>query len=143
MALSVDPFETDTRLDERGILITRLSGAFDVDAWARRREEFVSRDHPDLDMNRRPVVSDIRDLIGPPADWTDHAEGIRRYERERGFQFGRNAFVTGGKPEAETIAHFFIEYTKAKYDGAYEVKAFVDFDEAYAWASEGYVPHDA
>lgn len=134
--MTTEPFAYNLQLDERGVLLARFSGVFDVDAWGRTRDEIITRDFSDMDLNDRPVVAEISKLISPASDWTGHTESVRRYHEKNSIRYGRYAIVTGGIQEANIMAHFYIEYLRAKYPPPADIKAFITFEDAYAWVTE-------
>lgn len=134
------PFDYKIIMDEQGVLLSTLSGTFDVEIWKVKREEAIARDLAGVDLNGRPIIVDIRAVVPSASAWIQQADEVKRHMTEREVVFSRNAIVTGGVPDAEIMARFFIEYMLGRYKVTTEMKAFARFDDAYAWVTELGVP---
>lgn len=131
------PLTHNLILDSNGVLLAFFAGKFDVETWIRLRDEIVTRDFPWVNLNDRPVVADISGLIAPDSDWIAHTDSVLRVQEERGIRYGRYALVTGGVQEANIMANFFIQYATSKNKMTGGIKVFINFEDAYAWATSG------
>lgn len=133
-----DDFEFSLRIDDRGVVLKTYGGTFDLEKWAAQARLLNPRvlgDPPDLS---RPVVTDLRRFRPPAGDWMKSADELFRHLDDLGETQARAALVTGGNKEAELASRFYIAYKAAVRGTGGEVRAFADYDEGYAWATEGW-----
>mgnify|MGYP003136260089 CR=1 FL=1 len=128
-------FDFDMTLDDNGVLIFRFSGVFDVDKWAERQRAATARIFPQGRDPMVPAVTDLRDFIPPPGDWTKIAKLVFGKMDTLGDAQQRCALITGGNPGIKIACRFYILSRTAVFRRKGETRDFSDFDEGYAWAA--------
>lgn len=137
-------FNLEMQLDGAGVVLYRFSGVFDVERWAEQHVDANARifgKHLDPDLSR-PAVTDVRQMEAPPANWLDRVHDVFGYMDVLGERQGRSALITGGDTDVEIACQFFIKLKDTARDGAREIRLFENYDEGYAWATEGWQPMD-
>lgn len=135
-------FNLEMQLDGAGVILYRLSGVFDVERWAEQHIDANTRVFGARFDLSRPVVTDVRQMAAPPADWLDRVHDVFGYMDVLGERQGRSALITGGNTDIEIACQFFIKLKDTARDSAREMRLFENYDEGYAWATEGWQPVD-
>lgn len=132
-------FAMDLEIDENGVMIARFQGIFDAEEWIRQRDAARARDYPDVDLNGRPIVCDLRECDLPEADWESEFAKVYSAIRERHHGPFRRAIITDDDVGKQLGVKLFIELEKIAGRPGIETRGFDAFDDGYAWAAEGWL----
>ncbi|SMF40324.1 hypothetical protein SAMN06265365_113135 [Tistlia consotensis] len=127
-------FGMTMELDERGVVITVCEGVFDASQWVRQRRAIFESRYPLEAYDGHPVVSDMRRCQLPALDWASQFKAIADAMKHQRMKPFRRALIIGRKDGADLAVALFAQYQKIFHHPDVETRAFLDYDEGYAWA---------
>ena len=106
----------EMEVDPQGILIVRISGEFNFDAWLAQRRQLFRGDLAELDLDGRANLVDLSSLVPPQEDWFATVNRVVQELRTMGQPTGPVAYVVGAA-EANTLTVKFFESVAASSPG--------------------------
>ncbi|SMF40307.1 hypothetical protein SAMN06265365_113136 [Tistlia consotensis] len=135
-------FNMTIDLDPNGVIVTVCEGRYDGEEWLRLRRELFESRYRVADYDGRPAVTDMRRCRLPKRDWATEFKivaDVMKREHRKPF---RRAVIVSGEDGSELAVALLAEYQKLFHHPGVETRAFLDYDEGYAWALAGAPPAD-
>jgi len=123
----------EMEVDPQGILVVRISGEFNFDAWLAQRRQLFRGDLAELDLDGRANLVDLSSLVPPQEDWFATVNRVVQELRTMGQPTGPVAYVVGAA-EANTLTVKFFESVSEL--GGFKpgnFRTFTGYREAYDW----------
>lgn len=136
-------FDYTMDLDADGVLMVRMTGTFDVNAFIQKREAVVARDFAGTDISTNPIVVDLSGLRPSPSDWLAQAKALWAYKDARPERPYRRAVVFSNNPGLEMALNFAIESKQHFRSSPTELRSFTTIAEARAWVLDGWQGNDS
>lgn len=131
-------FDYTMALDADGVLMVRMTGAFDVDAFIQKREAVVARDFAGVNISSNPVVVDLSAVQPSPSDWVAHAKALWAYKEARPERPYRRAVVFSNNPGLDMALNFAIETEHNHRAQPTDIRSFAVIADARAWVLDGW-----
>lgn len=133
MKMPATDFKIEMDIDDNGILIVRISGKFDFNAWVAQRTALIETKFVGIDLSGRPSIADITECEPPDSDWAEIFTKIAQARRPEQDARSPRALVTGGKMAHTLSLPLYGAIEKARTGIQRDLNIFENFDDAYAW----------
>lgn len=123
-------------IDEEGILLIRMTGVFDFDAWKQKRQVTLDTDLAGVALLGRPSILDVSQCDPPISGWGTVFPNIQDELVKVGEGTGPMAFVTGTSPARMATVRFFCEVVDIMGGTKVDIEMFNTLADAYQWLIE-------
>ncbi|MFC3227725.1 hypothetical protein ACFOGJ_10810 [Marinibaculum pumilum] len=128
-------FEYSASVDHRGVVIVKVAGLFDAQAWLKRQKELLASADPPPLHEGRPTIVDLTGFVPTESDWAGEADIVFGFLKRMGHRPGRRAMIVGENQSAGYALRFYDALASALLDVQGEMRLFRNFAEGYAWVT--------
>lgn len=102
-------FHLKLHVDAHGVLMSRVSGTFDFDAWQDQLRILCAGPLAGVTLSDRPAVTDVCDCLAPSGDWYAQYAKVIHANKQSGIGQYRRALFAKASLEQNTVLNFFLK----------------------------------